>query len=89
MGEYLEDWKEKTKLQYDIIIENFKYNFDRQDKFLVWIAGFDIVGISLLISTNKLPPSFTHCYIKLIIALLGISLLATIYNTPHFRYQKA
>lgn len=56
--------------------ENQKYNFSNSEKFMIWIVGFAIGGLSIIVSnTTTLNQSFSHCTIKTILCLLSISII--------------
>ena len=69
--------------------ENSKFNFEQSDKFMVWIVGFSIGGLSL-IATNltQFSEAFNHNTIKAILILLAISIITGIvYRWFFFLYQ--
>lgn len=59
--------------------ENFIYNFEQLDKILVWIIGFSIGAISLIVSNiTDLKTIYCCCVIKQILILLSVSIISGI-----------
>ena len=59
--------------------ENFIYNFEQLDKILVWIIGFSIGAISLIVSNiTDLKTIYCYCVIKQILILLCVSIVTGI-----------
>lgn len=47
--------KNNLKEQLPVLRDNFKFSYEQSDKFVVWIIGSDVAGITLLIAnTDKL-----------------------------------
>ncbi len=63
---------EKTK-------ENFIFNFNQNDKILVWVVGFSITAISLIVSNiSDLNNNYSLNVVKAILVLLTISIISGI-----------
>lgn len=59
--------------------ENFIFNFNQNDKVLVWIVGFCVTAISLIISNvAKISDSYSACILKAVLILLAISIISGI-----------
>ncbi len=59
--------------------ENFIFNFNQNDKILVWIVGFCVTAISLIISNvAKISDSYSACILKAVLILLAISIISGI-----------
>ena len=68
--------KEVISAQYGELRENPRFNFQQQDKFLIWLTGFDIVGVSLLISnSDKLNSTYSHSSVKWTTGIMCLSIL--------------
>ena len=73
----------------DRVRENQKYNFSNSDKYMIWIVGFSIGGLSIIVtnltSFNQL---FTHSILKVILILLSTSIISgIIYRWAFYLYQ--
>lgn len=69
--------------------ENQRFNFNNLDKFMIWIVGFAIGGLSL-ITTNitSIKEILDHHVIKIILILLTISIISGIvYRWSFYVYQ--
>lgn len=63
---------EKTK-------ENFIFNFNQNDKILVWIVGFSVTAITLIISKiSDISENYSSCILKTILFLLTTSIISGI-----------
>lgn len=75
--------------------ENFIFNFNQNDKILVWIVGFSVTAISLIISNiGKISDNYSACNLKTILILLALSITSGIiyrFSALFFltRYQNA
>lgn len=59
--------------------ENFIFNFNQNDKILVWIVGFCVTAISLIISNvGKITVNYSAYLLKTILILLGLSITSGI-----------
>jgi len=59
--------------------EDTKFMFEQADKFMVWIVGFSIGGLSLIVSNIiNLDKKFNYYSIKSILILLAISIITGI-----------
>lgn len=69
--------------------ENAKFIFEHSDKLMVWIVGFSIGGLSLIVSQlTEFNQSFTHCILKGVLILLSISIVSgIIYRIAFYFYQ--
>ncbi|MET4082845.1 hypothetical protein ABIB40_002809 [Pedobacter sp. UYP30] len=69
--------------------ENNRFIFEHTDKFMVWIVGFSIGGLSLIIiNLNKFDKTFSHSFLKSILVLLVISIISGIvYRIAFYTYQ--
>lgn len=69
--------------------ENQKTNFANSEKFMIWIVGFAIGGISIIASkSTSLNNNFTYCSIKTILCLLSITIIfGIIYRWAFYMYQ--
>ena len=63
---------EKTK-------QNFIFNFNQNDKILVWIVGFSVTAISLIISKiSNIGENYSMCILKTVLLLLTTSIISGI-----------
>lgn len=63
----------------DKLKENQRYNFSNSDKYMVWVVGFAIGGLSIIVTNlTQFNQSFSHCIIKTILILLAISIISGI-----------
>ena len=63
---------EKTK-------ENFIFNFNQNDKILVWIVGFSVTAISIIISKiSDISENYSACILKAVLILLTTSIISGI-----------
>ena len=63
---------EKTK-------ENFIFNFNQNDKILVWIVGFSVTTITLIISNiSNIGENYSSFILKIILFLLSTSIISGI-----------
>lgn len=63
---------EKTK-------ENFIFNFNQNDKILVWIVGFSVTAISLIISKiSDISENYSDYILKTVLLLLTTSIISGI-----------
>jgi len=69
--------------------ENNKFIFEHSDKFMVWIVGFSIGGLSLIvINLSKFDKTFSYILLKSILVLLAISIISGIvYRIAFYTYQ--
>lgn len=59
--------------------ENFIFNFNQNDKILVWIVGFSVTAISLIISNvAKTSETYSACILKIVLILLATSIISGI-----------
>jgi len=73
----------------DKLKENQRYNFNNSEKFMIWIVGFSIGGLSI-IATNltQFNQSFSHCIVKTILILLSTSIISGIsYRWTFYLFQ--
>lgn len=55
--------------------ENFIFNFNQTDKILVWVIGFSVTAISLIISNiGKISDNYSTCILKATLMLLVLSI---------------
>lgn len=73
----------------DKLKENQRYNFNNSERFMIWIVGFSIGGLSIIVTNlTGLNLSYSHCVIKLILILLSISIISgIIYRWTFYLYQ--
>jgi hypothetical protein len=73
----------------DKSLENARYNFSNSEKFMVWIVGFSIAGLSIIVTNlTKFNQDFNHCIIKTILILLSISIISgIIYRWAFYAFQ--
>lgn len=69
--------------------ENQLYNFSNSEKFLIWIVGFSIGGLSIIFANL---PTLKECYsedvLKTVLILLAISILSgMIYRWTFYKFQ--
>lgn len=75
--------------------ENFIFNFNQNDKILIWVVGFCVTAISLIISNaGKISDNYSVCILKAILILLVLSITSGIiyrFSALFFltRYQNA
>ncbi len=69
--------------------ENNRFIFEHSDKFMVWIVGFSIGGLSLIvINLSKFDKTLSHTLLKSILVLLAISIVSGIvYRVAFYSYQ--
>lgn len=59
--------------------DNFIFNFNQTDKILVWIVGFAITAISIIVSNlTNLSDNYCPSTIKIVLVLLMISIISGI-----------
>lgn len=68
--------------------ETSKFLFEHSDKLLVWIVGFSIGGITIIVTNlTELNKSFTHFDLKLILLFFSISIIfGIIYRISFYFY---
>jgi hypothetical protein len=78
------------KRPYEFVIENFfenldkvkenqRYNFNSSERFMIWIVGFSIGGLSIIVTNiTQFSQSFNHSIIQVILVLLSISIISGI-----------
>jgi hypothetical protein len=73
----------------DKSLENVRYNFSNSEKFMVWIVGFSIAGLSIIVTNlTKFNQDFNHSIIKAILILLSISIISgIIYRWAFYAFQ--
>ncbi len=73
----------------DNLRENQRYNFSNFDKYMVWVVGFSIGGLSIIVSNlTSFNQLFSHCVIKIILVLLTTSIIAgLIYRLAFYMFQ--
>lgn len=63
----------------DKLKENQRYNFNNSEKFMLWIVGFSIGGLSIIVTNlTQFNQSFNHSIIKTILLLLSTSIISGI-----------
>lgn len=63
----------------DKLKENQRYNFDKAEKFMLWIVGFSIGGVSLIVTNlTQFNQTFNHNTVKAVLILLSIFIIAGI-----------
>ena len=69
--------------------ENTKFIFEHSDKFIVWIVGFSLGGISLIVSNpSKVDKVISYTLMKSILILLTTSIIFGIfYRITYYLYQ--
>lgn len=59
--------------------ENFIFNFNQNDKILVWIVGFSVTAITLIISKiSDISENYSSCTVKKVMLLLTASIVCGI-----------
>lgn len=73
----------------DRLRENQKYNFSNSEKYMIWIVGFSIGGLSIIVTNlTSFHQIFPHCVIKTVLILLTTSIIAgIIYRWAFYVYQ--
>ena len=73
----------------DKVKENQRYNFDHSDKYMIWIVGFSITGLSIIISSlTQFNQAFDHSIIRIILFLLATSIISgIIYRLAFYLWQ--
>ncbi|WP_461639192.1 hypothetical protein [Labilibaculum euxinus] len=73
----------------DKVKENQRYNFNNSERFMIWIVGFSIGGLSIIVANlTKFTNSFDHSTIKTILILLSTSIISGIlYRWFFYIYQ--
>ena len=78
----------------DKVKENQRYNFNNSEKFMVWIVGFSIGGLSIIVTNlTEFGNSFNHRTIQTILTLLCTSIISGVLYRWFFyllqiQYQK-
>lgn len=72
----------RLKQSYNVIEktqENFIFNFNQMDKILVWVVGFCVVGITIIVSEiTKLAEVYSSSSLKTVLILLTVSIVTGI-----------
>lgn len=64
----------------DKVRENQKNNFNNFEKFMTWIVGFSIGGLTIIVTNlTQFSQAFSHNTIKTILILLSISIISGIF----------
>jgi hypothetical protein len=73
----------------DNLKENQRLNFNNSEKFMIWVVGFSIGGLSIIVTNlAQFSNSFDHCTIKTILILLSTSIISGIlYRWFFYIYQ--
>jgi hypothetical protein len=73
----------------DRLKENQRYNFSNSEKFMIWIVGFSIGGLFIIVSNlTQFNQSFSHDILKTILILLSISIISGIvYRWAFYLFQ--
>jgi hypothetical protein len=73
----------------DKLKENQRYNFSNSDKYMVWVVGFSIGGLSIIVTNlTQFNQTFSHSTIKIILVLLAISIISGIlYRWAFYLWQ--
>jgi hypothetical protein len=73
----------------DKLKENQRYNFANSERFMIWIVGFSIGGLSIIVTNlTQFNQSFSHCIVKTILMLLSLSILSGIvYRWAFYLFQ--
>lgn len=73
----------------DKLKENQRYNFSHLDKYMVWIVGFAIGGLSIIVTNlTQFNQLFSHSVVKTTLILLTISIVSGIlYRWAFFLWQ--
>src|SRR5690348_17672665 len=73
----------------DKLKENQRYNFSNSDKYMVWVVGFAIGGLSIIVTNlTQFNQSFSHSIIKAVLILLSISIISgIIYRWSFYLWQ--
>lgn len=73
----------------DKVKENQRYNFNNSERFMIWIVGFSIGGLSIIVTNlAQFTNSFDYGTTKIILILLSISIISGIlYRWFFYIYQ--
>jgi hypothetical protein len=73
----------------DELKQNQRYNFANSDKFMVWVVGFSIGGLSIIVTQiTQFNQSFSHLTIKATLILLSCSIISgLIYRWSFYMWQ--
>jgi hypothetical protein len=73
----------------DKLKENQRYNFNNSEKFMIWIVGFSMGGLSIILTNlTQFNQSFSHCIIKTVLSLLSVSIISgIIYRWTFYLFQ--
>lgn len=73
----------------DKLKENQRYNFANSEKFMIWIVGFSIGGLSIIVTNfTQFNQSFSHFVVKTILMLLSLSIISgIIYRWAFYLFQ--
>lgn len=73
----------------DKVKENQRYNFNNSERFMIWIVGFSIGGLSIIVTNlAQFTNSFDYSTIKTILILLSTSIISGIlYRWFFYIYQ--
>src|SRR5438552_1341512 len=73
----------------DKLRENQRYSYSNSDKYMVWVVGFSIGGLSIIVTNlTQFSQSFNHVIIKTILILLSISIISgVVYRWAFYLFQ--
>ncbi len=73
----------------DSLKENQRYNFENSEKFMLWIVGFSIGGLSIIVTNlTAFNQTFQHSIVKAVLILLAISIISgIIYRMAFYFFQ--
>ena len=73
-------FEQRLELHYSVLEktqQNFIFNFTQMDKILVWIVGFNVTGIGIIVSkVSSLSTVYGNSLLKTILILLTISIIS-------------
>ena len=73
----------------DKVKENQRQNFSNLEKMMIWIVGFSIGGLSIIITNlTEFNQSFSDCVVQTVLTLLTTSIISgIIYRLAFYYYQ--
>jgi hypothetical protein len=73
----------------DRVKENQKFNFSNSEKYMIWVVGFSVGGLAIIVTNlTSFNTLFSHKIIKTVLILLSTSIIAgMIYRWAFYFYQ--
>jgi hypothetical protein len=73
----------------DKVKENQRFNYKFLDKYMIWVVGFSITGLGIIVTNlTGFSTAFDHCVLKIILILLSTSIISgIIYRLAFYFWQ--